>query len=578
MNQNLGSAFFDSKIRSADCEKFGAFAIGEDSTICRRVRKPNNISRPGKVSTLAFFLKACAKKQLKAAYATSGKNHTFLIEKNGTYGTWRAITSFENNEVRIVSKADEFYHGEIFGISIGLLLVACEEFRKLFPVTVDCLENGLAQASAIDMIFDAAYYEAIEGNIKLAFQDDDVETAFTRSGAFEPIRAKSPFYKVLFDGDELPGIDDTTTGAPSTEEESENAADPVMDFYRKCLAGDFRKFTLEFEDDTLIPPLETLQRYYPSREFMECTMITYEAMCQATGKNYNGKPNERRMSATQMANVPNFKLSGPPGCGKSEMPRAIAAALGLPVYQFTVSGGYEENDFDLKPTFNKVGTIEMVKRAFRKGFEKGGIVIMDEFNVAKPEVLTTLNGAIESPYILGNGETAVHRSPMTIVFATCNPGAEGTREQNPALHTRFQYAFSFESPTEDRLRGMVAFRRPDIDMQKEKKNIDAILNIYQSMIANITAMVDLESISEILCFRSINGTLTSFYNVGLSLGRSIEISMINSVLSFAADKYNRDRDTMEEIQNKVIEPALARAEKYYKVYAKNTLAPSKTTA
>ena len=64
--------------------------------------------------------------------------------------------------------------------------------------------------------------------------------------------------------------------------------------------------------------------------------------------------------------------------------------------------------------------------AFSKAFETGGIVVLEEFNLADPGVLQGAIGqAIEYPFILNkDGWMEVRRHPLCVIIATMNSGTQ----------------------------------------------------------------------------------------------------------------------------------------------------------
>lgn len=141
----------------------------------------------------------------------------------------------------------------------------------------------------------------------------------------------------------------------------------------------------------------------------------------------------------------NMLFYGDPGTGKTALANAIAAVTGMPIYEVTMNEDSEDDEVEGK---NKIveGKLSFVQTAFLEGFSKGGIILLEEINLARPNVFTSvLNQAMEYPYIIKkNGYERITRHPMAVIIGTMNLETEGTMTLNSASSQRFTSKYLIE--------------------------------------------------------------------------------------------------------------------------------------
>ena len=135
----------------------------------------------------------------------------------------------------------------------------------------------------------------------------------------------------------------------------------------------------------------------------------------------------------------NVYLPGPPGTGKSHMVGQIAEALGR--YYAVTSFSPMSTESKLLGYYDANGNY--VGTPFRKCFEEGGVMCLDELDNANPAIVAVMNGGLAQDY-MGFPDGLVKRHPDFVVVATANtlgtgPTAEfsGRQKLDPATLNRF---------------------------------------------------------------------------------------------------------------------------------------------
>jgi hypothetical protein len=187
-----------------------------------------------------------------------------------------------------------------------------------------------------------------------------------------------------------------------------------------------------------IPPLKSLQDYVPNKEFYyliskisyRLNRILLRVNSKLTGAD-----------AIQKDYINSFLL-GRPGTGKTKTLYAVAAALGFPIYTIAMSKNTEEDVFQ---GMNKIidGKLTFVPTDFLEAITTGGIIALEEINLADPGVVMGAIGqTIEFPFqLLRDGYIAEKRHPLAVVFGLFNIGTYGSKGISQALSNRFKQAY-----------------------------------------------------------------------------------------------------------------------------------------
>ena len=218
------------------------------------------------------------------------------------------------------------------------------------------------------------------------------------------------------------------------------------------------------EEKAMIPSLSELELYVPIKDFHK---IFTHARKQFEAAKAIAKPGEKIDGVALRKTVKNMLFQGDPGSGKSQTAKVLGAIYGLPVWEVTFSQNAEENAVEGKTRISK-GQLDFTESAIQKGWRRGGIVVLDEINLADPGVTQgTLGPALEHPYEITNGATGVReqRNPFTLVVGTMNIDLAGTNPMSEALDSRFKHHFTIDAPSRD---DMIAIIEKGADIDHEK--------------------------------------------------------------------------------------------------------------
>lgn len=248
-----------------------------------------------------------------------------------------------------------------------------------------------------------------------------------------------------------------------------NETDQFSEF-ETCKSGEY-VFTYDWDDESEkhIPPLEFLENYVPNDTYFKLVKkIKYRL----------GKVLERLdvgldYKAAIGEDYINVMMVGRPGTGKTTTALAIGATFGIPVYTVPLKKFSEEDEFQGK-TKVVAGELAAVKTAFLNGYTKGGIVVLEEVNVADPGVVQgALGQAIEPPFLLEeDGYKEVHRHPLCGVVGTMNTDTQGTYKLNEAFSSRLKQSYTLDDPKKAEFINILVSKGFDLD------NVTIIYNSY----------------------------------------------------------------------------------------------------
>ena len=247
---------------------------------------------------------------------------------------------------------------------------------------------------------------------------------------------------------DLTGITIGNTATTNTEFDNE-------DFFNGMLNGDFRiPFDWSPEVRELIPSLSFLDNFVPTEEFYAMSnFVQYTLMDTLLELDTNAY----NYAALMKKNAMNIETTGRPGSGKTTAIYALAAALGLPITSVALSKDTNDETFQGKHRIIN-GNLDCFPTEFNHIYENGGIIILEEFNLADQDAMQGgLGQAIEFPFSIDKkGIEKVNRHPLCVIFSTMNEGTNGSKPVNQAFSSRHPLTFPFKDPSEDDIVKMLA--------------------------------------------------------------------------------------------------------------------------
>ena len=333
-------------------------------------------------------------------------------------------------------------------------------------------DKGSISPRNIGYLCDTFYYDAMynmgstPGATTTAFSEDELDSSQKRqfiqavsTGALSAdlfSEIQKPFFGSSSDPFETPV---TASGKP---------------FMDACKDGD-KEIGYAWDEDSQmrIQPPSFLDTFVPSRSFEVSTNLCYKKLSRVSERLADGKTGLEAIGKDYV----NLIYVGKPGTGKTTIANALSATLGLPIYTCRLSKNTEEDEVEGKTKVAE-GSLVFKETPFLTGYTNGGILVLEEFNIADPGVMQgALGQAIEAPFILmKDGVEPVRRHPLCVIISTMNTGTQGSKEPNEAFASRHPYVFSVEDPNEDDFVGILA-----ANTGASKKNCKRVYSAYTTI-------------------------------------------------------------------------------------------------
>jgi nitric oxide reductase NorQ protein len=138
----------------------------------------------------------------------------------------------------------------------------------------------------------------------------------------------------------------------------------------------------------------------------------------------------------------NVLLKGPTGSGKTVLAETLSYLFQKPMHSINCSVDLDVEGilgYNTLKTNGSTSEVVFVDGPLMKAMKNGHFLYIDEINMAKPETLPLLHGALDYRKMVTNPFTqeVVHGDEEYRVIAAINEGYVGTSELNEALKNRF---------------------------------------------------------------------------------------------------------------------------------------------
>ena len=206
---------------------------------------------------------------------------------------------------------------------------------------------------------------------------------------------------------------------------------------------------------------------------------------------------------------------GAPGSGKTHMAKQIAKCLGVRAYTYPVGPTITEGKL---LGFNNIATGSFIAGWLYEAYKNGGLVALDEIDLADAAVLGATNSIENDAYIFGNGE-AIERHQDFYLIAFANTQGTGNTKGfvrnilDAATRDRFtQIELEYDEELEKAIYGNVEWAQY---VQKVREFVKTSCNssVYitpratRKGAAYLAAGVDIDTIMDITIFKSCSKDL-----------------------------------------------------------------------
>ena len=117
-------------------------------------------------------------------------------------------------------------------------------------------------------------------------------------------------------------------------------------------------------------------------------------------------------------------ISGPTGCGKTEMLKAIFAALGIPTVIVSAKSSTEPDDILGRVQLRNGDTV-FIPGNLLLAYAKGYAIIFDEIDGYNPEVMMACHRLLERARVTLDDGTIIDPAPSLLMAATANTRGDG---------------------------------------------------------------------------------------------------------------------------------------------------------
>lgn len=311
--------------------------------------------------------------------------------------------------------------------------------------------------------------------------------------------------------------------------EAVSSSMPIID---RCKAGEFIvPYEWSDEDKLLIPDMSFLDLYIPNEDFEDALMLIKRNTTLILQNMDMGLEGEKAIGNYGKC----LAFIGKPGTGKSTMIKALSAALQIPFYPCTTTRYSEEDEYQGKTKLDhsesQSAAFKFCETPFLKCFQKGGIAVLEEFNIADAGMLMgALGQAIEKPFIIEkDGYMPTVRHPLCIICFTCNTGTQGSQTPNEALFSRSPHVFNVEDPDEEEFIRILSKQTDGVTT----KQIQKVYDKYRKII-DLLKNENMPELCKVLTLRHCLAALEEIA-AGIKAKRAMQRALVNPFKVFAPE-------------------------------------------
>ena len=526
MKETISKILFSAKAELKNIDpslKVGAMIAGAPTSPARGSRAVSGV----KINSAALFIDHMRDGRVNARYSKSSD----IAYCEYITGGKRFHASFDGSVMRFKEKAPE-------GIALVYPLVAYViATTKGYVETTEAFEKAKSSKEAFDIAYfcDNFYYQVKDLETIEYTEDNSMEliAQAIRTGEMTKIDAMEDLEGLLkFDlVDEVP------------EPNEEKAAPKINEKFEFTKAGvNVLDYIWDIDRKNYIPSLKSLDSFVPSAAFFTAETLMKRTLNRVLDRLNDFVPGIEAIGDDYL----NFQLVGKPGTGKTTFANALAADFGLPIRVVTVSKNTEEDTFQ---GMTKVmdGGYQFVETPFLDAYKNGGIILLEEFNLADPGVMMgALGQALEKPFILlEDGYKEVRRHPLCVVIATMNVGTQGSREPSEAFTSRAPHVFMLDDPESEQFISILEKKSG-----QPKKLCKKVYKAYQKILEYLmNPRVNAEDVALSITLRHCLAALVHL-EIGETFSEAIKNTMVGAIaikdLSLARDVYSSVVSTMAD--------------------------------
>ena len=352
----------------------------------------------------------------------------------------------------------------------------CDELKSIFKkIVADYKKNRVAKPEDVLQFCDSFYYTFAtkydnEEGIKV-FEKDMADETIIQSYSSKYFE----FADFLQDIEGLPeftileGME--TRGYRTKKKKGKKGASGDAD---DRLNPDNYHIDYDWSEEQMakVPDPEYLKGFIPSTHFYSLVnkiTLRLGSVLERMGDGREG------LDAIQKDYINSF-IIGKPGTGKTTIGYALGALLKMPVYTIPITKNTEEDTFQ---GMTKVvdGKFTFVSTDFLEAYTHGGIILLEEVNLADPSVIMgALGQAVEAPFMLmRDGYKPVKRHPLCIIIGTMNIGTYGSKGVSQAFSSRFKQTYILNDPSKEEFVEILE------KQGHEKDRCEWVYNAYQKI-------------------------------------------------------------------------------------------------